>query len=152
MEVRFESVERRLTRREAYKTMNHTAKSVWIDQSGITDRDTANVFEDVDRRAATMYEIVVADIVQRRDAVRLPPTLLRVLPILPRHRAAVDEYEACHRAMKYVAGRFRALRDNLQTSRFPIEYARKWYHELYDHLEERVFLGSLEKLGRETFP
>ena len=123
-----------------------------MDQRGIADLESANVFRDIDRRAARMYEIVVAHIVQRRDAVRLPPSPLRILPILPRHRAAVDEYEACHRAIRYVDGRFRALRDNLQTSRFPIDYARNWYREFYDQLEERAFLGSLEELGRETFP
>ena len=107
---------------------------------------------DVGRRAARMYEIVVGDIVQRRDAIRLPPKPLRVLSILPRHRMGLDEYEACHRAIRYVSARFRALQENLEISQFPIEYARNWYHEFYDHLEERGFLGPLEQLGRETFP
>ncbi len=132
--------------------MNHTVKSVWIDQRGIPYMETPNVFRDIGRRSTRMYEIVVADIVQRRDAIRLPPTPLGVLSILPRHRIAIDEYKACHRVMRYVHGRFRALRENLQTSEFPIEYARNWYHEFYDHLQERGFLGPLEELGRETFP
>jgi hypothetical protein len=132
--------------------MNHTVDRVYMNQTGISDLETASVFRDIGRRTTRMYEIVVADIARRRDAVRLPPTPLRVLPILPRHRAAIVEYEACHRAKKYIDGRFRALRENLQTSQFPIQYARSWYRELYDHLEARAFLGSLEELGRETFP
>ena len=101
-------------------------------------------------RSELIYEAVVQHITRRGDAIRLPSTFFRAVPILPSHRQSLRERGNCDRIMRYVRRRFHAHRRNLQFSQRPAVDTRYWYQDLYDRLEQAKLLGPLEDLGRDT--